>query len=115
MLEAYQKGNYSIGLMGGIGGGYMTAADQLSSMYMTGSAANLAHYSNPEVDELIITLNGTQDQAAYNELLAEILQIIIDDACSFNIGTGAYFSAYAKGLKVPTADTGLVRFAELSW
>ena len=115
MLEAYQKGNYSIGLMGGIGGGYMTAADQLSSMYMTGSAANLAHYSNPEVDELITTLNGTQDQAAYNELLAEILQIIIDDACSFNIGTGAYFSAYAKGLKVPTADTGLVRFAELSW
>lgn len=115
MLEAYQKGNYSIGLMGGIGGGYMTAADQLASLYGSDSAANLPHYSNPEVDDLIITLNRTQDKAAYDALVAEILQIVIDDACSFNTGAGAYFSAYAKGLKVPTADTGLVRFAELSW
>lgn len=115
MLEAYQKGNYSIGLMGGIGGGYMTGADQLASLYVTGSAANLPHYSNPEVDDLIATLGKTQDKAEYDALLKQILQLIIDDACSFNTGTGAYFSAYTKGLKVPTADTGLVRFAELSW
>ncbi len=115
MLEAYQKGNYTIGMMGGIGGGYMTAADQLSSMYVTGSAANLAHYSNPQVDEMIATLKGTQDKATYDTLLKEILEDLIDDAGSFCAGKGAYFSAYAKGLKVPTADTGLVRFAELPW
>lgn len=115
MLEAYQKGNYTIGMMGGIGGGYMTAAEQLAALYVTGSAANLPHYSNPQVDEMIATLGGTQDKAAYDALFKEILETLIDDAGSFCAGKGAFFSAYAKGLKVPTADTGLVRFAELSW
>ncbi len=64
---------------------------------------------------MIAALKGTQDKAAYDAQLKEILEVLIDDAGSFCAGKGAFFSAYAKGLKVPTADTGLVRFAELSW
>ena len=114
LVNAVYAGEAQAFILGFVAGGDDGAF--FSDMFHTGEdGAEWIDYSNPEVDDLIITLNRTQDKAAYDALVAEILQIVIDDACSFNTGTGAYFSAYAKGLKVPTADTGLVRFAELSW
>lgn len=115
MLEAYQKGNYSIGMMGGVGGGYLTASDMLSSMYGTGSAYNLPHYSNPELDKMIAELDATQDKGEYDAKLKEILELIVEEVPGVCTGKGAFYSAYNKDLKVPTCNTGLVRFAELSW
>ena len=115
MLEAYQKGNYTIGMMGGIGGGYYVGADMLFSCYGTGQPANLAQYSNAGVDEMIEKLMQTQDKDAYNALLKETLEVIVEDAGSFCAAKGAFFSVFNKELKVPVADTGLVRYAELSW
>lgn len=115
MLEAYQKGNYTIGMMGGIGGGYYVGADMLFSCYGTGQPSNLAQYSNPKVDSMIDELMHTEDKSAYDALLKETLEVIVDDAGSFCAAKGAFFSAFNKDLKVPTCDTGLVRFAELSW
>lgn len=115
MVEAYLKGNYSIGIMGGIGGGFYVGADALYSMYGTGQGNNLAQYSNPEVDAMLIELMGTQDKTNYDAKLKEAMLKIVDDAGSFNLGRGAMFSAYNKNLKVPVCDSGLVHFADLSW
>lgn len=115
MVDAYLKGNYTIGVMGGIGGGTMTAAATLKNNYSTGGYNNIHHYSNAEVDVLIAELNITKDEARYDELREQILEIIVDDAPIFNLGTGAYFSAYVNGLKVPACNTGMVFFADLAW
>lgn len=115
MVEAYLKGNFSIGVMGGIGGGFYVGADALYSMYGTGQGNNLANYSNPEVDAMLVELMGTQDKAAYDAQLKEAMLKIVDDAGSFNLGRGAYFSIYNKNLKVPVCDSGIVHYADLSW
>ena len=118
MVEAYIKGNYVIGIMGGIGGGSMTAAASLANNYGTGGANNLEHFSNPEVDALIAELDKIDksvDEAGYNAKVQQILEIVVDEAPVFNMGTGSYFSAYVPGLQVPTCNTGLVYLADLSW
>lgn len=115
MVSAYIGGNYTIGIMGGIGGGQIRAAGSLASNYSTGGGNNLEHYSDPQVDELIKKLDKTTDKAEYDKLTEEILNIIADAAPVYNLGTGAYYSAYTKGLKVPVCNTGLVRFSDLSW
>ena len=87
----------------------------LFSCYGTGQPSNLAQYSNPKVDSMIDELMHTEDKSAYDTLLKETLKVIVDDAGSFCAAKGASFSAFNKDLKVPTCDTGLVRFADLSW
>lgn len=115
MVEAYLKGNFSIGIMGGIGGGFYVGADALYSMYGTGQGNNLANYSNPEIDAALVELLGTQDKETYNTMLKEVMLRLVDDAGSFNLGRGAYFSVYNKNLKVPVCDSGIVNYADLSW
>jgi peptide/nickel transport system substrate-binding protein len=59
---------------------YPTAIDIISQYYETGGTANYTKYSNPQVDSLTAQARKTTDAAARDQLLAQVEQVIFDDA-----------------------------------
>ncbi len=57
-----------------------TALDLIGSNYVTDASANYGHYSNDEVDALTKKATATFDEKARNDQLAEIEQLITEDA-----------------------------------
>ena len=54
--------------------------DLISQYYETDGSSNYTHYSNPQVDELTAKARQTTDQVARDTLLAQVEQIVGDDA-----------------------------------
>jgi ABC-type transport system substrate-binding protein len=59
---------------------YPTMIDLVSQYYETGGSSNYTKYSNPQVDELTAKARQTTDQVARDTLLAQVEQILGDDA-----------------------------------
>jgi peptide/nickel transport system substrate-binding protein len=59
---------------------YPTMIDLISQYYETDGSSNYTHYTNPQVDELTAKARQTTDQVARDTLLAEVEQIVGDDA-----------------------------------
>jgi peptide/nickel transport system substrate-binding protein len=59
---------------------YPTMIDLISQYYETGGSSNYTKYSNPQVDQLTAQARRTTDQQARDTLLAQVEQIIGDDA-----------------------------------
>jgi peptide/nickel transport system substrate-binding protein len=59
---------------------YPTMIDLVSEYYETDGSSNYTHYTNPQVDELTAKARQTTDQVARDTLLAQVEQLIGDDA-----------------------------------
>ena len=59
---------------------YPTMIDLVSQYYETNGSSNYTHYTNPQVDQLLNQARKTTDQKARDTLLAQIEQILGDDA-----------------------------------
>ncbi len=59
---------------------YPTMIDLISQYYETDGSSNSTHYSNPQVDELTAKARQKTDQVARDTLLAQVEQIVGDDA-----------------------------------
>ena len=113
-IMALMQGDFKLAILGG-NGGYVTAAEQFSQWYQTGSTMNMAHYSNPEVDALIAALNTEQDKDKANEIIQQILDIIAEDAPYANLTIDYYYTVSNKDLNVPVSRNSLVPYGYLSW
>lgn len=113
-VSALMDGNFGLAYMGG-NGGYATAAEQLTQWYVTGSVMNMAHYSNPEIDDIAAQLIKEQDQAKRDELILKALEIIAEDAPYANTSIDYYFTAQNEDLNVPLARNSIFKFSALSW
>jgi peptide/nickel transport system substrate-binding protein len=59
---------------------YPTMIDLVSQYYETDGSSNYTHYSNPQVDQLTAQARKTTDQQARDTLLAQVEQVVGDDA-----------------------------------
>ena len=59
---------------------YPTMIDLVSQYYETGGSSNYTKYTNPQVDQLTAQARKTTDQKARDTLLAQVEQVIGDDA-----------------------------------
>jgi peptide/nickel transport system substrate-binding protein len=59
---------------------YPTMIDLISQYYETDGSSNYTKYSNPQVDQLTAQARKTTDQVARDTLLAQVEQVIGDDA-----------------------------------
>jgi peptide/nickel transport system substrate-binding protein len=101
------SGNFDVALFAWAGSTLVTGS---SSTYVTDGGNNFGSYSNPEVDELVATLNTTPDRGAQLDLIKQIEAILWDDLATITLFTFpgiAAWSSNAQNVEYNASQAGL--------
>jgi peptide/nickel transport system substrate-binding protein len=101
------SGTFDVALFAWAGSTLVTGS---SSTYVTDGGNNFGSYSNPEVDELVATLNTTPDRGAQLDLIKQIEAILWDDLATITLFTFpgiAAWSSNAQNVEYNASQAGL--------
>lgn len=95
---------------------YSMDADDLYKWYYSTSGSNITYFNNSEFDSLILEARQENDNAKREELYAEALEIMKEEAPIVPIYFQTQLDAYQKGLVTPgIRAAGYPRYSNYSW